>query len=307
MSNEFVAIGDEARDALAAGVGVAALEISMIAHAIDYPANLEAASELDAAVRASGAVPAFVAVVDGKLRVGLDPEQLDRLLSADRVAKVSQRDLGAVLASGELGATTVAVTMFAAAQFDIRMVVTGGIGGVHRGYVDSHDVSPDLTALGNTPVAVVCSGPKSLLDIGRTLEALETAGVPVLAFGTDRFPAYETSDSGLRAPRRVDDVESLAATLRAHWAVGMSTGAVVANPVPEEFAVDGAVVAAAIEAGLDAAHDQGVSGKDMTPFVLEAISNHTGGNSTRAALALTKSNAKLAGELAVRLAASGPV
>ncbi len=273
----------------------------MITHAISYPANLEAAGELTSAVRESGAVPAFVAAVDGKLRVGLEPDALHRLLSAERVEKVSQRDVGAVLASGALGATTVAVTMFAAATAGIRTVATGGIGGVHRGYVDSHYVSPDLTALASTPVAVVCSGPKSLLDIGRTLEALETAGVPVLAYRTDQFPAYETRDSRLRAPRRVDSADELADMLRAHWGVGLPSGAVVADPVPEEYEVDSALIAKAVDDGLVAAKAKSAQGKDIIPVVLEAISEATGGSSTRAALALTASNARLAGEIAVAL------
>lgn len=305
MSNGLVVTSDEVGAALTDGRAVTALEISMIAHAIDYPANLDAAGELAAAVRESGAVPAFVAAVDGTLRVGLADDELDRLLSAERVEKVSQRDVGAVLASGALGATTVSVTMLAAARVGIRTVATGGIGGVHRGFVDSHDVSPDLTALATTPVAVVSSGPKSLLDLPRTLEALETLGVPVLAYGTDDFPAYETRNSGLPAPRRVDSADALASILRAHWGVGLSSGVVVANPVPKEFEVDGELIAQAIDAGLASAAAKGVVGKNITPVVLEAISKATGGSSTRAALALTVSNARLGAQVATNLISEG--
>ncbi len=289
---------DEVAEALADGRPVVALEVNLVAHALPHPENLTAAAEVAGAVGDAGAVPAFVAVIDGHIKVGLTDTELERLATADRVEKVSQRDVGAVLASGALGATTVAVTMMAAAHVAVRTMVTGGIGGVHRGYVDSHDVSADLTALASSPVAVVCSGAKSILDIGRTLEALETLGVPVLAWQTDEFPAYETRSSGFKAPRRVDDLDTLAATLNYHWASGLRSGVVVANPVPLEHEADPAAVAEAIDRGLAAATEAGVTGKRITPFVLEQISAATGGDSVRAAVALTIANASLAADVA---------
>lgn len=301
MSAELLATSTEVEEALFEAIPVVALEVGMITHALGYPANSDAASGLAKSVRDAGSIPAFVAIVDRKLRVGLEDDELDRLLTADRVEKVAQRDAGAVLAAGGFGATTVSLTLFAAASFGIRMMVTGGIGGVHRGYSDSHDVSADLSALATTPVGVVCSGAKSILDLSRTLEALESASVPVLAFGTDEFPAYETRNSGLLAPRRVDDIASIAEILSAHWGLGMRSGAVIANPIAEDYEVDGAAISTAISQGIAASAEEGVRGKDITPYLLERISAATAGESSRAALALTLSNARLAGQLAAEL------
>ena len=291
--------------ALNQGRPVVALESHLIAHALPWPDNVTVGRQLAELVRDRGVEPAFVAILDGRVRVGLETDQIEELGATERVAKVSQRDLGAILASGAAGASTVSVTMHAARHFGIRVMATGGIGGVHRGYADSHDVSADLTALASIPVAVTCSGAKSILDIGRTLEALETLGVPVYGYGTDDFPAYETPSSGHRVPLRLDDVGSIAAALDCHWRSGLTTGVVVANPVPEEFATSPEEIEAAITAGMEAAELKGVAGSAITPFLLEEMARATGGESRRAVVGLTTANALLGAGIAAALAHLG--
>lgn len=281
---------------------VVALESTIIAHGMPYPENVETARRLEAAVVEQGATPATIALIDGTVRIGLTDDELERLGSAPHVEKVSNRDLGVVLASGGLGATTVATTMHAAAQVGIRVFATGGIGGVHKDVAESHDVSADLTALSNTPVAVVCAGVKSILDIGRTLEALETLGVPVFGYRTDDFPAFYLRSSGFPAPHRLDEPAAIANALDHHWRSGLQAGAIVANPISEADEADRAVIEAAIEAGLAEAKAAGIVGKETTPFLLANIAKATDGHSLQSNIALAVSNAGLAAEIAVALA-----
>ncbi len=302
--NDRLVVHPEVRDALAAGRGVVALESTIIAHGMPYPVNVETARTVEGIVREHGAVPATIAILGGEIRVGLDQRALDRLASAGDVVKVSRRDLGAVIASGRTGATTVAATMIVAARAGIGVFVTGGIGGVHRGAEHTFDVSADLTELGRTPVAVVCAGAKAILDLALTLEVLETQGVPVIGFGTDRFPAFYTRDSGLGVDWRVDSAAELAEILRAHWHLGLA-GAVVANPIPEEHEMDPDRVERAIEGALAEAAEQNVSGKDVTPFLLSRLETLTGGASLEANRALIESNARTGALLAVELAGLG--
>lgn len=294
----------EVEQALAAGAPVVALESTLIAHGMPWPRNLETAVALEAEVRAAGAVPATIAVVDGCAAVGLDPGRVDRI-ARDGAAcpKLSRRDLGWAIATGGCGATTVAATMAIAAAAGIRVFATGGIGGVHRGATTSFDISADLHELARTPVAVVCAGPKAILDLGLTLEVLETLGVPVIGYRTDRLPAFYTPDSGLPVAHRLDEPVQIAALMRAHWALDQGNGIVIANPIAPEHAMPPAVVAAAIDAALAAARAQGVAGKALTPFLLARLNDLTGGASLASNVALVLSNARLAAAVAVAHAA----
>ena len=287
---------DEVADALSDGRAVVALESTIIAHGMPSPRNVETAHAIEATVRDGGAVPATVALLDGTIRVGLDPDEIDRLGGPDEVAKVSLRDIGWVLAAGVAGATTVAATMFAAHRVGIRVFATGGIGGVHRG--DPHDVSADLTALGRLPVAVVCAGAKAILDIPRTLEHLETLGVPVIGQGTDVFPEFWTRGTDLPVTVRSDDPARTAVILEAHWSTGLTAGVVVAVPVPTEHEADRSQIDAAIDAGLAEADRADVHGEDITPFLLAHIADLTSGTSLDTNVALVLNNAAVAARIA---------
>jgi pseudouridylate synthase len=306
---EYLDVRPEVTDALALGRAVVALETTVIAHGLPYPGNLEAARRMDAAVRAAGAIPATIGLIDGRVRVGLSAAEVERFAHAREslpgAAKVSRRDLGPVLAAGGLGATTVAGTMVCAARAGIRVFATGGIGGVHRGGADSLDLSADLMELARTPVAVVCAGAKSILDLPRTLEVLETNGVPVVGYGTDELPAFYARRSGLRLEARVDDPMEAARLLRAHWGLGLSSGIVIANPPPADAAFDPDQAEAWIDRALAEADEQGIAGKDVTPFVLDRLGALSGGKTGAANLALLEANARLAGEIAVAFAGEG--
>lgn len=293
---------DEVATALAEGRAVVALESTIISHGMPYPQNLEVGRRLEREVRASGAVPATIAVIDGAIRIGLDDAQLERLATEPAV-KISRRDLPIALAQGRLAATTVASTMIGAALAGIRVFGTGGIGGVHRGVEATMDISADLHELARTEVIVVSAGAKSILDLPRTLEVLETLGVPVLGYGTDDFPAFFTRSSGLPVDARVDTPEEVAAIARAKWALGLGGGLLVANPIADAFALPAHEVAAHIDAALDAAAAQHVSGKDVTPFLLQFLVQATGGRTLAANVELAPANASLAGRIAVALAA----
>lgn len=295
-------VADEVREALAAGRPVVALESTLISHGFPYPDNLALAHRLEATVRACGAVPATIAIADGRIRVGLTAGHLERLALGRNTAKVSRWNLGAVLASGGLGATTVAATMLCASQAGIRVFATGGIGGVHRGAERTMDVSADLLELARTPVCVVCAGAKSILDLRLTLEVLETHGVPVIGVGTDGFPAFYVADSGLPVPMRVERPEDVAPVARAHWAVG-GGGLVVATPIPAADALAPSLVAEAIATAMRAAETAEIMGSAWTPFVLDAIRRHTDGRSVAANVALVTHNAASASALARALAA----
>ncbi len=297
----IVHVRPEVREALAYGRPVVALESTIIAHGLPHPENLALAGELEAIVRAEGAVPATVALIGGRIRVGLDEAQLESLATSRDVTKVSRRDMAAVLASGGLGATTVAGTMIAARLAGIPVFATGGIGGVHRGAETSFDISADLDELAQTQVLVVTAGAKAILDLPKTLEVLETRGVPVVGFGTDTFPAFWCRSSGLRLPLRVDSAEAVARAFDLHRRLGLPSGFVVANPIPEADALDRDVIERAISAALADADAAGISGKDVTPYLLKRIVDATSGSSLRANLGLVRNNARLAARIAMAL------
>ncbi len=291
----------EVAAALRDGVPVVALESTLLAHGLPAPRNRAVADELEAAVRAHGAVPATVAVLDGAARVGLSGSELDRVC-AGGLAKLSVRDLGVAVGLRRDGATTVAATAALAAAVGVTLFATGGLGGVHRGARETWDVSADLVALARTPVLVVCSGVKSILDVAATLEVLETASVPVLGYRTDAFPGFYRRDAGLPVPWRVDGPANAAAAWRAHRALGGGTGMVLAQPVPAAHELDAALHDRLLAEGLDRVAARGVSGKDVTPVLLEHFHAASGGASLAANVALVRANAELAARVAVAVA-----
>ncbi|MCZ8098536.1 MAG: pseudouridine-5'-phosphate glycosidase [Burkholderiales bacterium] len=287
-------------DAIARGRPLVALESTIVAHGMAWPANLETARRVEAAVREEGAEPATIAVLGGRLAVGLDDTALSALAQAGpSMLKLSTHDIPYAVALRRDGATTVAATMRIAAMAGIRIFATGGIGGVHRGAQESFDISADITELGRTPVAVVSAGAKAILDLPGTLEALETAGVPVVGFGTDTFPAFYSRESGLKAPIRLDTAEDVAAMLNAKWRLGLPGGALIANPIPAEHEIPAAEIGATIESALADATRQGIAGKAVTPFLLGRIVEMTAGRSLVANIALVLNNARLAARIAV--------
>jgi pseudouridine-5'-phosphate glycosidase len=306
MTHPMLAVAPEVAAALAAGAPVVALESTIISHGMPYPRNVQTAREVEQLIRDSGAVPATIAVLHGVPRIGLSDAELDLLGSDPNVRKVSIRDLPYVVARGEHGATTVASTMRLAALAGIRVFVTGGLGGVHRGAEDSMDVSADLTELSLTDVAVVSAGVKSLLDVGRTLEVLETLGVPVVTVGSDEFPSFYSRSSGFRSPLRLDDAAEVARLAAAKWGLGLAGGVVVANPIPVADEIPEAEIGALIATAVAEAEDRGITGAAVTPYLLGRIVELSGGESLRANIALVKHNAVLGAALAVALAASDP-
>ncbi len=295
----------EVADALAAREPVVALESTIITHGMPWPQNVETARGVEQVVRDNGAVPATIAVLNGRIRVGLNARELGALGQAKDVVKASGRDLAAALAREGSAGTTVSATMLVAAMAGIRVFATGGVGGVHRGAEETFDVSADLTELGRTEVAVVCAGVKSILDIGKTLEVLETQRVPVYAFGTGDFPAFYTRSSGLKADHRFDAVEPLARAVALHFALGTRTGVLVANPIPQADALDPAFIDGAIADAVAEAARKGISRKELTPFLLARINGLSGGRSLAANIALVKNNAALGARLAAALALAG--
>jgi pseudouridylate synthase len=291
--------------AQAEGRPLVALESTIIAHGMPYPENVRTAREVEAVIRSAGAEPATIAVIDGRIRIGLSDDELELLGRSGNAQKVSRRDLPAVLASGTLGATTVAGTMICAALAGIEVFVTGGIGGVHRGAQETFDISADLQELARTSVAVVCAGAKSILDIGLTLEYLETHGVPVLSCGQDNFAAFYTRDSGLRADYRLDDPVQQARFIRTKWDLGLAGGVVLSTPVPESAAMPREEIDAITQRALAEAKAQGTSGKAVTPFLLARIKALTGGRSLATNVALVKHNAEVGARLALALRALG--
>lgn len=288
------------------GRPVVALESTLIAHGMPWPHNLETARRLEAEVRRHGAVPATIAVRGGRLRAGLTAAELEALArSGAAMPKASRRDLAALVARGADGATTVAATMIVAALAGIRIFATGGIGGVHRGAERSFDISADLLELAQTPVAVVCAGAKSILDLGLTLEVLETQGVPVVGYGTDTLPAFFVRDSGHGLALRVDSPDEAARLLHAQWALGLEGGVVLANPIEPEHEMPRARIDAAIAQALAEADAQGIRGKASTPFLLARVAALTGGDSLQANVELVLNNARLAAQVAVAFAAQG--
>ena len=299
---QFLVYSDEVRAARAAGKPVVALESTIISHGMPYTQNVQTAREVEQIIRDGGAVPATIAIIDGKICVGLSDPQLEQLGNTEGVLKVSRRDLPYVLSQKKLGATTVAATMICAELADIRVFVTGGIGGVHRGAQTSFDISADLQELAHTSVAVVCAGAKAILDLPLTLEYLETHGVPVVSVGQAQFPAFFTRESGLNADFQLDSAAELADFIRTKWQLGLNGGVVVANPVPQADAMPKTEIDAMTEQALREAEAQGVNGKAVTPFLLARIKQLTGGRSLDTNIALVKNNARLGAALAVQLA-----
>jgi pseudouridine-5'-phosphate glycosidase len=294
-------INPDVKAAFDRGAPVVALESTIITHGMPYPQNLEMAREVEALVRSREAQPATIAIVDGALRVGLDARELEALArSGDTAGKASRRDVAALVAGGGTAGTTVATTMMIAALAGIRVFATGGIGGVHRGAETSFDISADLEELARSPVAVVCAGAKSILDIPKTLEVLETRGVPVVGYRTDAFPAFWARSSGTPLDRRYDRVEDLAGLVDVQLAMGLG-GVLIANPIPEEDALDAAEMEAWIDAAIRGAEQEGVGRHQLTPFLLQRIFELTGGRSLTANIALVRNNALVASEIAAAL------
>ncbi len=300
--NTYLDISPEVRQALAEGKPVVALESTIISHGMPYPKNVETALLVEKTIRENGAVPATIAIIGGRLKAGLSPDEIEYLGKAGpKVAKASRRDLAAIVARGTDGATTVTTTMIIAHMAGIKVFATGGIGGVHRGAEVTMDISADLEELGSTPVMVVCAGAKSILDLGLTLEYLETKGVPVIGYGTDELPAFYTRRSGFGVDYRVDSPEELATMFKAHLALGMKGGMLVTNPIPEEYAMDKAVIDAAIEQALSDAKAAGIHGKETTPFLLAKVVELTGGDSLESNIRLVLNNATVAAKTAVEM------
>jgi pseudouridine-5'-phosphate glycosidase len=299
---DLLIFSPEVAAALRDGAPVVALESTIITHGMPFPQNVEAARAVEAEIRAHGAVPATIAVMGGRIHVGLTEAELDALGQAKGVAKLSRADLAACLATGGVGATTVAATMICARLAGIAVFATGGIGGVHRGAETSFDISADLPELAQTAVTVVAAGAKAILDLPKTLEYLETAGVPVIAYGQDAFPAFWSRDSGLKAPLRMDSAGEIAAAARMRAALGLPGGQLVANPIPAEAEIARDVIGPVIEAALTEAQAQGIAAKAVTPFLLQRIFELTEGRSLAANIALVLNNARLGAAIAVALA-----
>src|SRR5574343_1405251 len=296
--HDLIELSPEVATARAAGQAIVALESTIISHGMPYPQNVQTAREVEALVREEGAVPATIAVMGGKIRIGLADEELELLGRSPDALKLSRRDLPYALTSGRVGATTVAATMICAHLAGIQVFVTGGIGGVHRGAETSFDISADLQELARTPVAVVCAGAKSILDLPLTLEYLEPHGVPVLSIGQDNFAAFYTPDSGLKADFRIDEAAEQARFLKTKWALGPGGGVVVSNPVPAAAAMPREEIDAITAQALAEADAQGITGKAITPFLLGRIKALTGGRSLAANIALVKHNAVVGARLA---------
>jgi pseudouridine-5'-phosphate glycosidase len=297
----LLAVSEEVGAALSENTAIVALESTIVTHGMPYPQNAETAAAVEAVVRRAGATPATIAIIDGVLRVGLTQSELDRLAEG-HAEKASRRDLAALAARKGSGGTTVAATMLIAAHAGIRLFATGGIGGVHRGAEESFDISADLTELGRTPVAVVCAGCKSILDIPKTLEVLETQGVPVLGYRTDAFPAFFSRTSGCAVDHRFETPSALAKVIVSQHRLGLAGGILIANPIPAADALPPAEIEAIIAGAVAEAEIAGVVGKALTPFLLARVNELTGGRSLTANIALIKSNARLAAEIAVELA-----
>ena len=301
--NDLLDLGDEVGAALREGRAIVALESTIVAHGMPWPQNVETALAAEDAVRERGAAPATIAIVHGRLKVGLSRDELGRLgRDGPRTAKASRRDIPVLVARGASGATTVAATMIVAAMAGIRVFATGGIGGVHRGAASSFDISADLQELARTSVAVVCAGAKSILDLGLTLEYLETHGVPVIGYRTDRLPAFYSSDSGFGVDARFDSAHEIAAVMRAKWSLGLDGGLVIANPIPEQFAVPRERIDAAVGQAVAEANTRRITGKAVTPFLLARVNALTGGESLRSNVELVMNNARLAADVAVAYA-----
>lgn len=299
--NDFLVFSEEVAQAKAEKKPIVALESTIISHGMPYPENVQTAKDVERIIRDRGAVPATIAIIDGKIKIGLTDDELELLGTSHDVEKVSRRDLPYVVAMKKHGATTVAGTMICAQMAGIRVFATGGIGGVHRGAEQTMDISADLQELSRTNVAVVCAGAKSILDLGLTLEYLETHGVPVIGYQTDVLPAFYSRTSPFRVDYRLDSAEEIAQFIETKWKLGLNGGVVIANPVPKEEELEESYITAIIEQALKEAEKQHITGKAVTPFLLDLVKTLTGGKSLQANIALVKNNAALAADLAREL------
>lgn len=298
-TNNFIVLSPEVQHALDNNLPIVALESTIISHGMPWPQNAITAKSVEEEVRKQGAVPATIAIKEGKCLVGLSPADIDYFAQAQNVWKVSLRDMPFVIAQKLPGATTVAATMRIAAMAGIKIFATGGIGGVHRGATATMDISADLTEMGQTNVAIVAAGVKSILDIGLTLEYIETLGIPVVTYGQDEFPSFYSSKSGFASPLRLDSTTAIADVLKAKWGLQLNGSVLIANPVPNEFEMDQDAIEQHILKALEAAKQQKVKGKEVTPFILRYIANNTKGESLETNIALIKNNARLAAQIAV--------
>lgn len=299
MLNQYLDINEEVKEALEQGKPVVALESTIISHGMPYPQNVETALNVEKIIREEGAIPATIAIIGGRLKAGLTPEEIEYFGKKGTViAKASRRDLAALCAKGEDGATTVTTTMMIAHMAGIKLFATGGIGGVHRGAEKTMDISADLEELANTPVMVVCAGAKAILDLHLTLEYLETHGVPVIGYGTKELPAFYSRHSGLEVDYRMDTPEEIANLFKAQTALGLRGGILVTNPIPEEYAMDDTIINQAIDQAVQEAEEKGVHGKEITPFLLARVKELTGGDSLDSNIQLVYNNARLASRIA---------
>ena len=298
--NKYLDVNPEVAEAIANGKPVVALESTIISHGMPYPQNVETALNVERIIRENGAVPATIAIIGGRLKAGLTAEEIEYFgKKGQAIAKASRRDLAVLCARGEDGATTVTTTMIIAHMAGIKIFATGGIGGVHRGAETTMDISADLEELGQTPVMVVCAGAKSILDLGLTLEYLETKGVPVIGYGTKELPAFYARESGFGVDYRIDTAQELAKAFKTQNELGFQAGMLVANPIPEQYAMPLETISAAIDQAIAESVEQGIKGKETTPFLLARVAELTGGNSLESNIQLVYNNAKLAAQTAV--------
>lgn len=298
---KYLSISEEVKNALSENKPVVALESTIISHGMPYPKNYETALEIEKTVRDNGAVPATIAVINGIIKIGLNKEEIEFLSVENGIHKASRRDIPVIISQKLSAAVTVSATMICAELAGIKIFATGGIGGVHRNAQNTFDISADLTELAQTNVAVVSAGVKSILDIGLTLEYLETIGVPVIGYKTDEFPAFYSRESGFNVNYRMDSAKEIAEMIKAKWDLGLNGGVIIANPVPEEYSMEKSKIDKAIEEALKKADEEGIRGKDVTPFLLSRIKDITGGKSLESNVKLVLNNAKLASEIAAGL------
>jgi len=298
---KYIVLSKEVQQAKEEGKAIVALESTIISHGMPYPQNVKMAREVEQIVRDNGAVPATIAIIDGKIKIGLTDDELELFGKSSDVAKVSRRDLPQIIATKKLGATTVATTMICAELVDIKIFVTGGIGGVHKGAETTMDVSADLEELAQTDVAVVCAGAKSILDLALTMEYLETKGVPVLGYETECLPAFYTRNSEFKLNFSTDSIDVIADVLKTKWELNLKGGVVIANPIPKEFAMDEAYINGIIDQAIKEAEENHIIGKDTTPFLLGKIKELTDGKSLDVNIELVKHNAKVGAQIAVNL------
>ena len=301
-TEKYLVILPEVQDALQTGKPIVALESTIISHGMRYPRNVQTAREVEKMVREAGAVPATIALLEGRIRIGIEDNELDFLGSSGEVKKAGSKDIPLLISQKGHGATTVSGTMYCASLVGIRVFVTGGIGGVHRGGATTFDISADLTELSRTSVAVICAGAKSILDLALTLEKLETLGVPVIGYRTDEFPSFYSRKSGLKVDTRVDSPQEAAAIMRAKWDIGPAGGMVIANPIPEEEEIPAEIMQRHIDRAIENARDAQIRGKELTPYLLDNLFEITCGKSLEANISLVKHNARVGGEIAAAYA-----